>query len=116
MDTSTSNAFTSCPLYHAHPDQFQGFVGTYAEIIQLAVRGAVSGNDRHVFTRVRSLARSAGEMRAVPQDLIAVHLSALADIVKTKPQPMVRAGIRQSRLLLVKMIGELALYYREQAS
>lgn len=94
---------------------FQGFVANYGQIVELAIQQAVSGTDRHVFAKLRTLARQAGQQDAVPQDLIAVHLSALSVIVKTKPQARVRACIRHSRLLLVKMVGELAIYYRERA-
>jgi hypothetical protein len=115
MDSVISSQFSACRLSSDAPDLFGSFVSDYSEIVQLAVQQMISGTDRHVFARVRSLARHAGENDAVPQDLIAVHLSALAVLVKTQPQAMVKACIRHSRLLLVKMIGELAVYYREQA-
>lgn len=108
--------FNACPLYRQNPALFDALATTYCDIVQLAVREAVSGTDRHVFAKIRTLARRAGDHDAVPQDLIAVHLSALAMLVQAKPQAMVRACIRQSRLLLVKMIGELALYYRERTT
>lgn len=116
METRAPDDFRACPLYRGYPDLFQSFVARYSEIIELAIREAVSGTDRQVFTKLRTLARSAGDKDAVPQDLIAVHLSALATFVKMKPQPIVRAGIRHSRLLLVKMLGELALYYRDRSA
>jgi hypothetical protein len=115
MGPGTSNQFSACPLARQQPELFASFVSHYSDIVELAVQEVVTGTDRHVFAKVRSLARRAGEETAVPQDLIAVHLSALAILVQSKPQAMVRACIRHSRLLLVKMIGELALYYREQA-
>ena len=89
-------------------------MSSYGEIVQLSVRESMSATERHVFAKIRALARRAGEHDAVPQDLIAIHLSALATLVKSKPPALIRACIRQSRLLLVKLIGELALYYREQ--
>ena len=115
METQISSQLSPCPLFRSHPDVFERFVTTYREIVELAIQQAVSGTDRHVFGKLRLLARQAGQQDAVPQDMIAVHLTALSVIVKTKPQAMVRASIRHSRLLLVKMIGELAIYYREQA-
>ena len=107
--------FAACPLAQRDPELFRTFVATYSEIIRLAVEGSVSGTDRHVFSKLRKLGRSAGEGDAEAQDLIAVHLSALASIVTANPQAMVKACVRHSRLLLVKMIGELAMYYRERA-
>lgn len=106
----------TCPLHRQNPALFEDLVAAYGEVIELAVRATVSGTDRHVFAKIRTLARRAGDHDAVPQDLIAVHLSALALLVKTRPQTMVRACIRQSRLLLVKMVGELALYYRDRTT
>src|SRR5579872_1749497 len=113
MDTQTSHEFSACPLREHSAELFENFVERYGEIVQLSVLQTVSGTDRHVFAKLRTMAWQAGEHDAVPQDLIAIHLAALSTIVKTKPQAMVRASIRQSRLLLVKMIGELALYYRD---
>ncbi len=111
--SAVSHQFSTCPLSLQKPKLFGKFVEEYRDIVELAVRQAVSGTDRHIFARVRGLARRAGEEDAVPQDLIAVHLSALAILVKTKPHAMAKASVRHSRLLLVKMIGELALYYRD---
>lgn len=107
------NELSTCPLSRQDPELFDALVAAYGEIVQAAVREAVSGSGRQVFVRLRALARQAGAKDAVPQDLIAVHLSALAALVKSKPRPLVTASVRQSRLLLVKLIGELALYYRE---
>jgi hypothetical protein len=104
-----------CPLARHNPGLFGAAVDEYREIVQIAVEEAVSGTDRRTYSRVRDLARRAGEQDAVPQDLIAVHLSALVILVKNKPHAMAKACTRHSRLLLVKMLGELALYYREQA-
>ena len=114
IDAGVPHEFSTCDLYRHDSHLFETFVANYTSIIELAVREAVSGCDGQVFAKVRSLARRAGEQNAVPQDLIAVHLSALAALVRTKPQALVKACIRQSRLTLVKMIGELALYYRDR--
>ena len=115
MEAGVSQHLSTCPLYRENPALFDALVAKYGGIVQLAVEQAVSSTDRGIFPQIRALAREAGLQDAEPQDLIAVHLSALAILVRTKPQALVRASIRQSRLLLVKMIGELALYYREQA-
>jgi hypothetical protein len=104
-----------CELARKNPQIFSTAVEEYCTVLQLAVEEAVSGTDRHTFTRVRTLARKLGELDCVPQDFIVVHLSALATVVKNKPHEMAKACVWHSRLLLVKMIGELALFYREQA-
>jgi hypothetical protein len=36
-------------------------------------------------------------------------------MIRNKPHTKARAFVRHSRLLLVKIIGELALYYRARA-
>lgn len=109
-----SREFGECALSHKDPGLFDSFVSRYRGIVELAIRQARPGSDVRVFENLRDLARQAGERTASPQDLIAVHLSALAILVTTKPQAMARAGIRHSRLLLVKLVGELALYYRDR--
>src|SRR5579883_411884 len=114
MDFPVSNQFSTCRLSAQNPDLFRTFVQDYSDIVKLAAQQTVSGTDRRVFPRVRALARQAGESDALPQDLIAVHLSALAILIKTQPQATAKACIRHARLLLVKMVGELAIYYREQ--
>lgn len=114
-NTAASTQFGACPLSRKDSALFGALVEDYREIIQLAVEEALSGTDRHTFSRVRALARRAGRQDAAPQDVVAVHLTALVMIVKNKPHAMVKACVRQSRLLLVKLIGELALYYRELA-
>jgi hypothetical protein len=112
---AASGQLASCHLARSNPILFHAAVEEYGAIVQLAVEETVSGNDRRAFGRVRTLARKAARDNAVPQDLIAVHLTALAMVIRNRPHAMAKACVRHSRLLLVKMIGELALYYREQA-
>ena len=107
--------FASCELGRRNPQLFTSSVEEYCAAVQLAVEESVSGTDRRTLAKVRTLARRLGEADSVPQDFIAVHLSALAILVRNKPHAMAKACVRHSRLLLVKMIGELALFYREQA-
>jgi hypothetical protein len=107
--------FSTCRMARQNPQLFALLVGEYSEIVQLAVKQSASRTDQHVFPRVRSLARRAGVESGEPQDLIGVHLAALAILVKNRPHALVKACIRHSRLLLVRMIGDLALYYRDQA-
>ncbi len=115
METQISHEFHSCPLYRQSPGLFDSLVSDYSAVIRLAVRESVSISERPGFVLLRNLARRAGESDASPQDLIAVHLSALSNIIRSSPRNLARACIRQSRLLLVKMIGELALFYRDRA-
>lgn len=106
---------TACELARKNPQLFKAAVEEYCTVLQLAVEESVSGTDRHTLSRMRALARRLGETDSLPQDFIAVHLSAVAIVVRNKPHAMAKACVRHSRLLLVKMIGELALFYREQA-
>jgi hypothetical protein len=108
--------FGGCPLAGRNEPLFTSFVADYTEIVKLAVEEAIARRDRQVLPRLVVLARRAGDQDAVPQDLIAVHLSALAALVRNKPGAMARACVRHSRLLLVKLLGELALYYRGRAA
>jgi hypothetical protein len=114
-NAAASSLFGACPLARKNAALFGALVEDYREIIQLAVEEALSGVDHRTFSRVRALARRAGRQDAAPQDLVAVHLTALVTIVKDKRHVMAKACVRRSRLLLVKLLGELALYYRELA-
>jgi|GEM_PF-1906457 hypothetical protein len=114
-EPDATSMLAGCELARKAPELFRPAVEEYAAIVQLAVEDSVSVSGRRAFSRVRRLARRLGQADSLPHDLIAIHLSALAHLVGTKPQPMARACVRHSRLLLVKLIGELALYYREQA-
>jgi hypothetical protein len=108
-------AFAGCELANRTPELFASAVEEYCAVIQLSVEESVRRADRHAMARVRALARRLGEADSIPQDFVAIHLSALASLVRNKPEAMAKACVRHSRLLLVKMVGELALFYREQA-
>jgi hypothetical protein len=114
-NAAVSSHLGACPLARKDAALFGALVADYREIILLAVEEALSGMDHRTFSRVRALARRAGRQDAAPQDLVAVHLAALITIVKDKRHGMAKACVRQSRLLLVKLLGELALYYRDLA-
>jgi hypothetical protein len=108
--------FSNCLLARNEPTLFSTLATEYSRIVQLAVEESLFRTDRHVFAKTRNLARSAGEKDAVPQDLIFVHISGLAMLAERVPRPLAKAYVQHARLLLLKMVGELALYYREQAS
>ena len=110
-----SSELSNCLLARHDPMFFSSLVIEYSRVVQLAVEESVFRTDRQVFVGIRNLARSAGEKDAVPQDLIFVHIAGLARLAKDAPRPLAKAYVQHARLLLVKMIGELALYYREQA-
>jgi hypothetical protein len=111
----SSGEFSHCQLAREDPMLFSSLVVEYSHAVQLAVEESVFRTDRQVFVRIRNLARSAGEKDAVPQDLIFIHIAGLARIAKDTPRRLAKAYVQHARLLLVKMVGELALYYREQA-
>ena len=111
-----SAEFAPCLLARNEPALFLTLSTDYCAITQLAVEESVLRTDRQVFARVRHLARRAGEKNAVPQDLVCVHIAGLSMIADKLPRPVAKACAQHARLLLLKMIGELALYYREQAS
>lgn len=110
-----SGEFNNCVLARHDPMFFSALAVEYGQAVQLAVEESVFRTDRQVFVRIRNLARSAGEKDAVPQDLIFVHIAGLARLAKDAPRPLAKAYVHHARLLLVKLVGELALYYREQA-
>ncbi|HZS57417.1 MAG TPA: hypothetical protein VFA65_23660 [Bryobacteraceae bacterium] len=113
--TQPDTILAGCELACKAPQLFTASVEEYCTVLQLAVEESISGVDGHTRARIRTLARRLGEADCLPQDFIAVHLAALAIVVRNKPHAMAKACVRHSRLLLVKMIGELALFYREQA-
>jgi len=115
MEIQRVSGLRACCLSYKDPALFEALVADYGDIVELAVREVVSGADLKVYPKLRALAWRTGEKDGLPQDLIAVHLSALSTLVRSKPQAIIRTGIRQSRMLLVKMIGELALYYRNRS-
>lgn len=110
-----SSEFSYCLLARQDPMLFSSLAVEYSQVVQLAVEESVFRTDRQVFVRIRNLARSAGEKDAVPQDLIFIHIAGLARLAKDTPRPLAKAYVQHGRLLLVKMVGELALYYRERA-
>ncbi len=113
-ETDAASTF-ACELARRDPLLFAAAVEEYGVVIESSIEEALSGTDRHTRGRIRALARKLGAEDAVPQDLVAIHLSTLAGVVKSKPHALAKACVRHSRLLLVKMVGELALFYRDQA-
>lgn len=106
---------TPCLLARNHPTLFSALAIEYSTITQLALEEAALRTDRQVLAKVRNLATRAGEVNAVPHDLVCIHLMALS-ILAGKVRPTVaKACAQHARLLLLKMMGELALYYRDKA-
>lgn len=109
-----STEVTNCLLAQNNPDLFSALVAEYDHIVRQAAQQIPLFADRESLAKISHLARRAGEHDAVPADLIAIHLAALATLANSNSRLVVKTCMHQARLLLLKMVGELALYYRSK--
>jgi hypothetical protein len=113
-DGFLSSKVTGCHLLQNHPALFAALTTEYRGIVQRAAEKASSYPDREILSQIAGLSRRAGEHDAAPVDLVAIHLAALGRLATQNSRPVAKACLRQARLLFLKMIGELALYYRSK--
>ena len=110
----TSELLGQRSLKHSLPERYDDLVRQYSEALDMALEQRAYRVEHNLSGRVRRLAISLGEMKAGPRDVIQIHSEALQG-KRDGPPRQVQAYMDESRLMLIELMGDLVMYYRNLA-
>jgi len=105
-------SFGHVPLKDSAPGPFAEFVSRHQEILDLSLEEREKKTNKGVVEELRSLADQLGRLGAGPRDIVGLHTAAIVAKLRGQPVRKAKAYVVDGRLLLLKLMGDLASHYR----
>ncbi len=108
----TSRIFSAAPLRECVPDEFDDMLTAYGELMQAAVEQRIYKLGDSNPAALQAFADRLGFLRAGPRDLVEIHMTTLRNRIQGANSKKAAVEIKEGRLLLLGLMGELVTYYR----
>ncbi|MGF1640282.1 MAG: response regulator [Rhodospirillales bacterium] len=105
-------SFGQSSLRDADAAFFADLVVRYQDILDRSLEERAMKTNKGVVEDLRGLADQLGAFGASPRDVIELHTAAIATKLKRQPLQKAKAYVLEARLLLLKLMGDLASFYR----
>lgn len=93
-------------------ETWREMIAWYREILSMAVEESAYKIERRHVLPLQELARRLGSGGLGPNDVIELHLAALGGLEKASKPFSNAAYVAEGRMLLLELLGEVLLYYR----
>lgn len=110
--TVARKSFGQSSLREMAPDAFEDLVHRYQEILDHALEEQAMRTRKGVAEDLKNLADLLGSLGAGPRDVVALHTVATTAKLAGSSLRKAKAYIVEGRLLLLKLMGDLASFYR----
>jgi CheY-like chemotaxis protein len=111
----TAQIFGSIPLRKLHQGIFSEYVKRFEHIIEQQLDQFTYKVQYNISEELRSIVEDIGFIKANPRDLIDIYTLALRNKIKDVTPQKALAYIKESRMLLLELMGYLTSYYRNRA-
>ena len=101
------------PFKEAAPSLFADLVGRHTKLLEFSLEERVMKTNKGVADELKNLAQQLGSNGAGPRDIIELHATAISAKLKGQPPVKAKAIVVEGRVLLIKLMGDLASYYRK---
>ncbi|MBM9521154.1 response regulator [Desulforhopalus vacuolatus] len=94
------------------PDVFNDLIQQFQKIMIRALDQRVLKVEYNIEDELKYMAETMGKIKAGPRDVINIFLQAQKELNRNSPPQKVQAYTEEGRLLLIRLMGELVLFYR----
>ncbi len=105
-------SFEQASLKEGAPDVFGDLVRHYQDILDHALEERAMRTNMGVVEELKSLADRLGRLGAGSTDVVDLHMATMTAKLHGHPPQKARAYVTEGRLLLLKLMGDLASFYR----
>lgn len=109
----TAQSFGLAPLRIQLPAVFAEVVQRYQALLDQALERRAFRVEPPISVELRNLAQQLGLHRAVPRDVLDLHLTALKTRTGAAAAGRAQAYAEEGRILVLELMGYLAAYYRQ---
>lgn len=113
--TVTAGTFKLQSLSESLPEIFDKLVSEYEDILDHALESQTYKVNHDISEELRILADKLGQLNAGPQDIVLLHTTALKEKNRDSSYAKSAAYIEEGRILVLKLMGYLAAYYRNHS-
>jgi DNA-binding NarL/FixJ family response regulator len=105
-------SFGQSSLKESAGSLFGDLARQYLEILDHSLEERAMKTKKGVVEQLKSLADELGALGAGPRDVVELHTAAITTKLHGQPLPKAKAYVIEGRLLLLKLMGDLASFYR----
>ena len=109
----TAQSFGLAPLRSELPAVFAEILQRYLVLFDQSLERRAFRVEPPISDEMRNLAQYLGQHRAVPRDVLELHLAALKTKTSAASPGRVQAYTEEGRILALELMGYLAAYYRQ---
>ena len=110
----SARSFGLAPLRESHPNVFEDLVERYEALMDQALERRVYKVEDDIAKEVTAVSERLGALRAGPRDVVDIYIMALKNKNRQANPVKAEAYAEESRLIALKLMGELASYYRKR--
>ncbi len=108
----TAESFGVLPLSRSAPEIFRKCVEQYKDLLDKALEQKGFKVKHNINIDLNRLAEIIGTLKSGPRDVIEIHTNAVKELCDNIPILKRRAYLEEGRMLVLELMGDLALYYR----
>lgn len=108
----TKQAFGIRSLKQVDPSVFSDLVYRYSELLDLALDQRTYRVDHDLTDKIQEISNELGFYSCSPRDVIELHTESMQLRLSEKTPKKSQAYVEEGRLLLLKLMGHLVLFYR----
>lgn len=112
MTSATAQSFGILPLRKASPEAFKELVGSYGDLLDLAIEQRAYKVEHDIAEEVRSIAGEMSSLKCGPRDAVEIHTEALKKKCSGAAPRKAQAYAEEARMMVLELIGNLASNYR----
>jgi len=103
-------------LLDGFPDAFSELVGSYEELMDLALEQQAYKVNHDISGRLAAIGESLGFYKAGPRDVVNIHTTALKEkTLKAATVEKKKAYTGEGWIMVLELMGHLASFYRNRA-
>ena len=99
-------------LREALPEAFEELVGRYGDLLDMVLEQESYKEGYDVSEELNSIGGKLGELNITAADVLAIHTEAFKRKLKDAKSQKAQAYMRESRLLVIELMGKLVSHYR----
>ncbi len=111
----TARMYGVVTLLDGFPDAFSELVGSYEELMDLALEQQAYKVKHDISARLAAIAESLGFYKAGPRDVVDIHAAALKEKTQQATLEKKKAYTGEGWIMVLELMGHLASFYRNHA-
>ena len=108
----SQETISTLPLREAMPETFEELVHRYGDLLDTVLEQDLSG-EHSISEELSSIGTHLGSLNVAAADVVAIHTEAFKRRLRDDRSQKAQAYMRESRLMVIELMGKLVSFYRD---